>query len=234
MIWLVPYILFSFYPKEDLTMVSSKTDIVFLVVVAVVAYWFGVNSQTGSSSGVGTRTDVATGIDFPTTKSFSDAKHKHKPAMSLLGVGTRKKTILNIYSLGLFVSSPIERKLKGVEGARICSTVLESTSPKAVQLTFAMGIGPEKIAEAVSQLSGVDKDVQKEFHDMIVDGLGGGKMQKGESMIFEWKGSDTISVTARGNPIGTMKNKALANGVFELYMGPKSVSPTLLNDLGCR
>jgi hypothetical protein len=68
--------------------------------------------SAGSLSGAGTCTDVETGIDFPISRSFSDAKHK--PTISLLGVGTRKKTSLNIYLLGLFVPCPIEKKLKGV------------------------------------------------------------------------------------------------------------------------
>jgi hypothetical protein len=103
-----------------------------------------------------------------------------------------------------------------------------------VQLTFAMGIGPEKIAEAISQLDNVDKPVRKKFHDMLIHGMGGGKMQKGESMSFEWKGADTISATARGSYIGQVKDKALAAGVLELYIGSNSVSPSLLENLGCR
>ena len=96
-----------------------------------------------------------------------------------------------------------------------------------------MGIGPEKIAEAISGLKDVDPTVRQEFHDMLLQGLGG-KMLKGESMTFEWKGLDSISVTARGKKIGTMKNKDLAKGVLSLYVGPKSVSPSLLQDLNCR
>jgi hypothetical protein len=68
---------------------------------------------------------------------------------------------------------------------------------------------------------------------MLVQGLQG-KMLKGESMTFEWKGLDTISVTARGKKIGTMKHQDLAQGVLSLYVGPQSVSPSLLQDLKCR
>ena len=96
-----------------------------------------------------------------------------------------------------------------------------------------MGIGPEKIAEAVSQLENVDQSIRDEFFKMIVDGLGEGKMKKGEIMTFEWKGADAITVPARGVLVGTMKDKALAQGVLDLYVGPKSVSPTLRESLGC-
>ena len=68
---------------------------------------------------------------------------------------------------------------------------------------------------------------------MIVDGLGGGKIKKGENMTFEWKGSE-ITVTARGKLIGKMNDEALASGVLDLYLGSKSVSPSLLQNLGCK
>ena len=213
-------------------MPSSKTDYLLLIAVAAIAYWLGANSQTGSSTGVGTRTDLATGIEFPTTKSFHVAP---RSALQLVGVGTRKKAVLNVYSVGLFVSSSLHKQLQEKSGKAVCDTIMSTKSPRTVQLTFAMAVGPEKIAEAVSQLDGVDKEVRKEFHDMLVNGMGdGGKLQKGEVMTFEWKGSDTIHATARGDYLGSVKDQALAKGVMELYIGTKSVSPSLVGDLGCR
>jgi hypothetical protein len=85
----------------------------------------------------------------------------------------------------------------------------------------------------VSQLAGVDKVVREKFHDMLIDGFGDGKLMKGESMTFEWKGANTILVTARGKYIGSVEDRKLAQGVFELYVGPKSVSPSLRHDIGC-
>ncbi len=190
------------------------------------------SSSTGDSSSsfdelvVGPRTDKTTGILFAATQDFSSAKK-----MSLVGVGTRKKAILNIYSIGVYVSKPLLKQFRSGKGR--CETILDSKSPKAVQLTFAMGIGPEKIAEAVSGLKGVAQSVRQEFHDLVVNGLAG-QMHKGESMSFEWKGYDSITVSARGKRIGTMKNKDLAKGVLSLYLGPKSVAPSLLQDLKCR
>lgn len=207
-------------------------EIVFVVVVAVVAYWLGTlsNSNTTRTAGAGKRIDPATGIEFSESQSFHISKN-----LSLLGVGTRKKAILNVYSLGFFVSKPIQKQLVGQEGASICKTILESSSagPKAVELIFSMGIGPEKIAEAISQLKTVDPQVLEEFQTMLIQGMGEGKMKKGESFTFEWKGSDAITATARGKFIGQVKDKALATGVLGLYVGPDSVSPSLRRDLGC-
>jgi hypothetical protein len=80
----------------------------------------------------------------------------------------------------------------------------------------------------------VEEEVKKEFHGMLIKGMGGGKMKKGDSMTFEWKGTDTIVATARGVKIGKMKDKSLASGILELYLGAKkSVSPSLTENLGC-
>lgn len=207
-------------------------EILIVVVVAVVAYWLGsLNSSSNNTrtAAAGKRIDPATGIEFSDSESFHVSKN-----LALLGVGTRKKAILNVYSLGFFVSKQIQKQLVGQEGASICKTILESSAgPKAVQLTFSMGIGPEKIAEAISQLKTVDAQVLEEFKTMLIEGMGEGKMKKGESFTFEWKGSDAITATARGKFIGQVKDKALATGVLGLYVGPDSVSPSLRRDLGC-
>lgn len=78
------------------------------------------------------------------------------------------------------------------------------------------------------------EEVKSEFHTMLLEGMGEGKMKKGESMTFEWKGKDSIMATARGKVIGEMKDKALAEGVLELYLdSKKGVSQSLLQNMGC-
>lgn len=184
----------------------------------------------------GSLTDPNTGISFAAEEAFSIAK----PRMTLLGVGTRKKAILNIYSLGLYGSKPVTKQFhlhddtKQSKAAK-CQAIQNTKNPRAIQLKFHMGIGPEKIAEAVSGVKGVAKEVREEFHGMLLQGLkrNGGKLLKGESMTLEWKGLDVLQVTARGETLGTMKNRALAQAVLGLYVGPNSVSPSLLSNLNC-
>ncbi|CAJ1960444.1 unnamed protein product [Cylindrotheca closterium] len=206
-----------------------------LIIVAILAYWFGANSVApGISQGSGFLTDTATGINFPNSKTFA----VNKGSMSLAGIGTRKKAFINIYSLGFYVSNPLQKQLTKAAASSskttTCETILESNQPKAVELTFAMGIGPEKIAEAIAQLANVKEEIKNEFHTMLLDGMGEGNMKKGESITFEWKGKDTILASARGKPIGEMKDKALAEGVLQLYLNKeKGVSPSLLQNMGC-
>ena len=173
------------------------------------------------------RIEEATGISFAKKAKFHIGGLTN---MSLAGVGVRKLAIIPLYSLGLYVAPSTAKALE--KESNKCKYILQSTAPKVAQLTFAMGIGPEKIAEALSAVN-ADEAVKKKFHDMILDGMKGGKMKSKEKMSLEWKGSDVISVSIRGKHIGQMKDKALANGVIELYLGPKSVSPSLRRDLGC-
>ena len=224
---------------------SSKQDVLLVILVAVGAYWMGtqqaistfLTTTTTDSAGKGTttttRVDPTTGIAFDEKASFF---HVHKN-LQLRGVGTRKKAILNIYSMGMYVSPPLAKELDKVDtttgNASICKTILDSKAPRAVQLHMNMGIGPEKIAEAVSGIEGVEEQVRKTFHDMLLEGMGEGKMKSGEVLTFEWKGNEEIFVTVRGSYIGSVKDAALAQGVLALYVGPKSVSPSLRRNLGC-
>jgi hypothetical protein len=224
-----------------------SSNVAFLVVaifVAVLAYWF--QPQTALSDTSTIRVDSATGIQFPVTQRFHFAPNS---PMSLLGVGTRKLAVINLYSLGLYMGSNAAKALvkssssssssnkkddrKRNNKNNKCEAILASTAHKAVTLTFQMSIGPERIAEALSAVQ-ADEAIKSKFRAMIVSSMGG-KMLKGESMTLEWKGShgDILAVSIRNNYVGELKDKALAWGVMDLYVGPKSVSPSLRKDLGC-
>jgi hypothetical protein len=206
-----------------------------IVMVGVLAVWWNNHyAYQSDPSTPGFQVDETTGLAFAETMNFRVGKK-----LTLQAVGTRKLAILNIYSLGMYLSKPI---IKSIEASKnknktkhtnICDTILQSKAPRAVQIQFAMGIGPERIAEAVSQLSGVAEPVRTKFHDLVLQGIQGGKMKPQEVMTFEWKGTDVIVVTVRGQYVGEMKDRDLAMGVLELYVGSKSVSPSLRKHLGC-
>ena len=71
-----------------------------------------------------------------------------------VGVGTRKKAVLNIYSLGLFVSSPLEKQIlkENPQGNALCKTIQSSNAQKAIELSFVMNLGPEKVSSVISFL----------------------------------------------------------------------------------
>lgn len=224
---------------EAINILIVPICIVWFIIVSMVntdglhSMIFGEKAAPLESGGL---TDSNTGISFAAQESFSIAR----PPMTLLGVGTRKKAILNVYSLGLYGSKPVTKQFLAHDEstqskAAKCQAIQDTKNPRAMQLKFHMSIRPKKIAEAVSGVKGVAKKVREEFHAMLLEGLksNGGKLQKGESMTFEWKGTDVLQVTARGEKLGTMKDQALAQAVLGLYVGPKSVSPSLLSNLNC-
>jgi len=217
-----------------MAMANSFKGFAVAVLVAALAYFSSFHlSENIPSSGVaeGTKSDPNTRIPFPTDHKFAI----DKKTMKLLGVGTRKKAgIVNVYSVGFYSSKAALKTMEGLSGIDGCNSVLrsKSSSSKAVMLTFAMGVGAEKIAEALADVNAPD-DVKLNFVKMLVTGIGG-KMLKGESMTIEWKAGTSyiVLLTARGKIIGEIKNELLYNGLLETYLGGNSVSPSLRQDIG--
>lgn len=175
------------------------------------------------------RADPATGINFPIYRNFEVGKK-----MKLLGVGTRKKAVLKVYSVGFYGSAPVVKALRDKSGEEACGAMMEPKlkGSKAAVLEFNMGVGTDKMAEAMSNIDGMSQEVKDEFMALLKNGLSQGKMRKGESMTFEWKGKKLVMVTVNGENIGELKDQRLYQGLLKIYFGDKSVSPSLKADLG--
>ena len=113
------------------------------------------------------------------------------------------------------------------------SALGKSKGPKVAKLVFTMGIGEHKVATALSAVSGVKVAVIDAFNDMLLAGIGG-KMFKDEVLTLEWDGNDRVSVQIRGKAAGSMKDKALAQGLLDMYLGKGGVSRTLKEDIDAR
>lgn len=176
-----------------------------------------------------TRVEPSTGAQFPLVQSFVVGKD-----MSLIGVGVRKKAIINVYSVGIYGAKQVARAVEGKAGeyAR-CHAVVDDKlkASRAAVLKFNMAVSADKMADAMSAVEGPSQEIKDTFMAMIVKGIGG-KMKKGEEMSFEWKGINTVVLTARGVVIGEIRDKALFQGLLEIYLGDKSVSPSLKSDIG--
>jgi hypothetical protein len=209
--------------------VSGSLGLLVGAIVMAISYWVALNrgGDAGSEALAGFRVDDATGFAFPLEQSFQVGKK-----MTLLGVGTRKKAILNIYSVGFYGSKPVVKALADQSSSNKCETVLNAKGAKAAQLTFQMGLNAEKMAEALTNIDGVETSIKDAFGKMIMEGIGG-KLKKGESMTLEWKFPNLIVATARGKTIGEMKDKNLYQGLLSVYLGRKSVSPSLKQDMQC-
>uniref|UniRef100_A0A6U6KPG9 Chalcone isomerase domain-containing protein n=1 Tax=Odontella aurita TaxID=265563 RepID=A0A6U6KPG9_9STRA len=189
------------------------------------------SSKAATASRVATaisRAESSTGSQFPLVRSFSAAKD-----MSLIGVGVRKKAIINVYSVGIYGAKQVVRvvEAKAGEYAR-CHAIVEKNlkTSRAALLKFNMAVTAEKMADAMSAVEGPSQEIKDTFTAMLVKGIGG-KLTKGEEMTFEWKGTNTVVLTARGVSIGEIKDKALFQGLLEIYLGENSVSPSLKKDI---
>ncbi|KAJ1451503.1 hypothetical protein M885DRAFT_589514 [Pelagophyceae sp. CCMP2097] len=171
------------------------------------------------------RVDSSTGISFPQQARFSVSDE----ALELCGVGARVKAyIIKIYSVGFYAAAPAVVSASGGEFSSLCSA-----SPCAAVLTFKMGIGAQKVAEALAGVAGVDPAVLSTFQALLVDGMGG-YVYAGESLTLEWAGSKT-TVGVRGNVVGSIDDQVLTAGLIDMYtgakLGNKAVSPALRKDM---
>lgn len=199
---------------------SKLGSIITVAMLAIIAgYFLAQRSPVANEAHDGFKMDLRTGLEFPTKASFSVGK-----SLELVGVGTRTKAgIVKVYSVGFYCSAGAVKSSTGPDALK------RSKGPKVLQLTFAMGVDEKKVADALSAVIGVKADVLAAFKDIILMGIGG-KMARGETMTLEFDGPN-LAVTVRGASAGKIKDRALADGVLELYLGGASVSPTLKEDI---
>jgi hypothetical protein len=187
-------------------------------------------STTAATAGTcvnldGERKDTNTKIPFPHKRVFSGVGE-----LVLAGVGSRVKAyVVTVYSVGLYAEKS-KVAAAGQDGKTAAKTLLDGGGRLAVALTFYMGVGAKKVAEALAAVSGVEKEIIVHFQEMLIQGMAG-SMNKNESMTIEWTGKDSIVVTVRGNKIGDITNAALAKGLLEMYLGKQAVSPAMLKDI---
>ncbi|KAL7558448.1 hypothetical protein ACA910_015786 [Epithemia clementina (nom. ined.)] len=224
---------------------SPLTLVIVTLLVVVVAAWLAPSSSsTKTSTSAGSadsfRIDPATNIRFATQQPFLRQAAGSKK-LKLLGVGTRKKAILNVYSLGFYgndrLVQEVERKVRANETTSRCQAILAATKGvKAARLQFNMGVGADKMAEAFTNIPDIPQTTKEEFADMILTGVGGDsgeeeRLKKGDEMTVVWKAPDRVFVTARGKLIGQVQDKILYQGLLNVYLGPNSVSPSLKENI---
>ena len=160
-------------------------------------------------------------MKFQSSSRFAVAK-----SLELAGVGTRTKAgIVKVYSVGFYAATSALSSCKG----KSSDCLKTAKGPKAALLTFTMGVDEEKVATALSGVSGVKTEIVEGFKALLVQGMGG-KMQKGEQLTLEWDGP-SVTVTVRGKYAGKIKDRALGDGLLDLYLGKAAVSPTLKEDI---
>lgn len=209
---------------------------IFLITAVVI----GTKAYTAPGAvGLGAMTtDPATGITFSPTLVVGGTSK----ALSLLGAGVRVKKIgplpVKVYSVALYADVAATTKSLGAWSGTgpisardldFYAAVTAAKADQALHLNFARAVGADKVAAALADVPGVPQAALDEFGALIKTSLGEGGVKAGETITLKWSAAKQgeLGVDVRGKAVGTVKNAALPVALFNLFLGPSSISPAL-------
>ena len=177
--------------------------------------------------------DKATGVSFDP---------KLDDGLYLVGVGVRKKAIINVYAVGVYSSpsamealSPYSKgkqKKEAQTALNNAARTFSASSPKTsfvLEMTFKADSATlaGAIADSIKpRYEGSDADV-KGLETLIVDGVSGQAI-KGTILRFDCS-EDGVSVSIDGVLQGTAKFKGLGSSFVDVFLDDKAVSPQLVD-----
>lgn len=174
--------------------------------------------------------DRATGIEFQ-PKLGND--------LYLLGVGVRKKAIINVYSVGAYSSYDAKRSLSSLSAKSDRKAALSSlqsaakSSPTTFRLEMAFKAGADAmasaIAESVAPRHGGEKSDVEKLKALIFDGVKakGGTATKGTTFLFECRPGEGVGVSVDGTSVGEVQSEDLGAAFCDVFLDDKAVSPAL-------
>ena len=181
-------------------------------------------------------TDKATGVTF-------DAKLD--AGLYLVGVGVRKKAIINVYAVAMYSSpaalealSPFPRGKQKKDAQTALLNSARTFGPSSPQTTFVLEMTFKAdgatiggaIAEGVQpRYNGSPSDV-KELEALIIDGVKnkGGQATKGTIFRFDCT-QEGVKVSVDGNEQGMARFDGIGSALVDVFMDDKAVSPQLVD-----
>jgi len=175
--------------------------------------------------------------DKATSVSFEP---KLEDGLYLVGVGVRKKAIINVYAVAMYSSPPTLEALspfaKGKQ-KKDAQTALRN-SAREVNTSFVLEMtfkaDAETIAGAIAEgvkprYSGSPSDV-KELETLIIEGVKskGGQATKGTIFRFDCT-KQGIKVSVDGNEQGLANFDGIGSALVDVFMDDKAVSPQLVD-----
>ncbi|KAL3798622.1 hypothetical protein ACHAWO_014031 [Cyclotella atomus] len=180
-------------------------------------------------------TDKATSVTF-------DAKLDD--GLYLVGVGVRKKAIINVYSVAMYSSPPVlealsvfpkgQQKKEAEVALRDAARSFDSTSPMTsfvLEMTFKAD--GKTIAAAIAdsvkpRYSGADENV-RELESLIFEGVKRKDGQATKGTIFRFDCSTQgVVVRVDGDEQGIVECDSLGSAFVDVFMDDKAVSPKLV------
>ncbi|HVQ30327.1 MAG TPA: chalcone isomerase family protein [Vicinamibacteria bacterium] len=149
----------------------------------------------------------------------------HPGEMSLLGVGLRTKTFLKVkvYAIGLYVADsalagPLAAHKAQPTSPAFYQALVEGDFPKEVRLRFVRDLSAGQIQEAMREaLAQADKARVDQFVAYFP------AIKSGDECVLRWAGGGPLETVMAGQAKGPIADKAFAQALFGVWLGPKPI-----------
>ncbi|MFA6916903.1 MAG: chalcone isomerase family protein [Parachlamydiales bacterium] len=166
----------------------------------------------------GTLTDSATGESFP--KDISISYNGKQYDLTATGVATRKKLFIKVYSIASYLQ-------KGAAQTKsdTLKAILNDNNAKQVTMKWQREVGVDKIQETYREsLQKSLPNAQGQLKNDVGQFLSffNQPVRKGDTTIIKWLPGGYIEVDFNGTKVGSVVNKDLAAGIWNVWFGEKS------------
>lgn len=149
----------------------------------------------------------------------------HDNDMSLLGVGLRTKTFLKVkvYAIGLYVADsaltgPLAAYKSQPTAPALYRTLVEGDFPKEVRLRFVRDLSAGQIQEAMREaLAQADKARVDQFVSYFP------AIHSGDECRLRWAQGGSLETVMAGQAKAAIADKAFAQALFGVWLGPKPI-----------
>ena len=159
------------------------------------------------------------GVDFPETVSIDGSASK------LMGVGIRKKLIINVYLGALYLEKPTKNPSQVIKSEQAKRIVMHFLYKEvgADQLIEAWNEGFEKNAPgSVASL----KDKIATFNDFFT-----APVKSGERIVIDYRPGKGTEVKIKGKTAGVIQGKDFMEALFAIWFGASPPSKGLKNGM---
>ncbi len=160
-----------------------------------------------------------------------------RDGMTLLGAGLRVKKIVftfKAYAVGLYVDdAALAGPLAAYKGKGVTPDLYKALQTgdfrKEVVLKFLRNLGASKIQGAMREsLEGADPKLLDQFVSYFPE------VKEGEECVLRWAPGGTLESIMAGQAKPPIANKAFAERLFGLYVGPTPIQEDIKADLVAR
>ena len=159
-----------------------------------------------------------------------------KGDLSLLGVGLRTRTILQVkvYAIGLYVADaalagPLAAHKSAPAGPALYRDLVQGDFPKELYLKFIRDVGQSTIQEAMREsLAGANKARLDGFVAYFPE------IKAGQECVLRWATGGTLETVMAGQPKPPIADRDFAATLFAVWLGEKPIQEDIKKGLVSR